>query len=109
MAGLKVITSLDAGNKLRKAAVEAVTWNIQIATGPSAEIPTDIKSWSVVWRCGELAEAVLLPPCPQRMQGCSRQLQQARRFRDQDFHSAPDTPSAQLLTHGKCRPPDSPA
>ena len=53
VTGLKVIASLDAGNEFGEAAVEVVTRNVQIATGPGpAEIPTDIKSRPIVRRCG---------------------------------------------------------
>jgi hypothetical protein len=45
VTGLNVVTSLDAANKIGEAAIEVVTWNIQIATGPrSAEVATDVKS-----------------------------------------------------------------
>jgi hypothetical protein len=53
MTGLNVIASLDAGNEFGKAAVEIVAWNVQVATGPCpAEIPADIKSRPIIWRCG---------------------------------------------------------
>src|SRR6516164_5457350 len=51
MTGLNVIASLDTANKLRKAAIEIITRNVQIATGPRpAEIPANIKSRPIVWR-----------------------------------------------------------
>jgi hypothetical protein len=76
VAGLKVVTSLDARNEFGKAAVEVVTRNVQIATGPGpAEIPTDIESRPIVWLLREQTGAAPLPPCPRRARGCSHQLQ----------------------------------
>ena len=44
VTGLKVITSLDTGNKFGEPAIEIVAWNSQIATGPRpAEITANIK------------------------------------------------------------------
>src|SRR5262245_51801031 len=51
MAGLEIVTSLNATNELGEAAVKIIVWNIQIAAGPrTAEIRADVKSRPVVRR-----------------------------------------------------------
>src|SRR5215471_5078163 len=45
MVGLKVVASLNAAEKLGKAAVKIVAWNIQASAGPGAtDVGADIKS-----------------------------------------------------------------
>jgi hypothetical protein len=53
ISGLKIVSSLNAANELSEAAVEIVSWDVQVPARPRpAEIAADIKSRPVVWRCG---------------------------------------------------------
>ena len=47
VAGLKVITSLDTGNKLGEAAVEIVAWNVQIVC--SSTYLNNVRKPSSAW------------------------------------------------------------